>query len=383
MKIGRQLESIVILFLCTSLAVAVPASIRFVDQGGRTLLQVAGVMRNETLYLPVSVLRGVFDPDMKQQFNRLTEKLTLALNDTQIYLRIDTVSVTASKYKGTISLAHPPLVINNRPMLPIDFFTELLPRIHDINVEYNPHLKRVRVTEKNEPLSNLLQNPSSSASEGFLLVLDPGHGGADGGCRGNGGVLEKEVVLAIAKHVETRFERSQVRVVLTRDGDFEKRPSERSQFANRNGGQLFLSLHCNASFSKDVGGAHLYVNNSMGEIQSAGSVRATNAVLRREEIRALSQDDFLEHSRKFASILQDELESSSGRAVPLTEIPLVTLSGVYMPALLVELGYLSNGADRENLVDQSITMIVATTIAEAVLRYSASLNPAQENTDGG
>ena len=373
----------IMLWLRAVFSFAQPPSIRFVDQGGKTLSQTAAVVQNETLYLPIDALREAFDPGMKQQYNRLTERLTLALKKKQINLRLGMPSATASGHDEVIPLSHPPLVINQRPMLPITFFTEVLPQVYEFHVSYNPDLQRIRVTEKTDVIRDLLPTPLTNSQGGFLLIIDPGHGDTDTGCRGNGGVLEKDVVFAVAKELEAYCQQNQLRVVLTRDGDFEKRPSERVQTANQSGGQFFLSLHCNAAFSPDAEGVHLYLNNSMGHLQSTSSAPSTSDVLQRREITALSQEDFLEQSRNFASILQEEFESSTGRPAPLTEIPLATLSDVYMPALLIELGYLSNTVDRENLINSASREALAATIGTAILQYSTALNPAQEIIDGG
>ena len=279
----------IILWLYAVSGAAKPPLIRFVDQGGKTLSQVEAAVRNETLYLPIDALREAFDSGMKQAYNDLTKKIVLVLKQKQIDLRVGMPSATVSAHEGAIPLSHPPLVINQRQMLPITFFTELLPKIYDLDVSYNPDLQRVRITEKSDALPDLLATPSSDSLGGFLLVIDPGHGGADTGCRGSGAVLEKQVVFAVAKELEAYCQQNQLRSVLTRDGDFEKRPSERIQTANQSGGQLFLSLHCNAAFSPEAEGVHLYLNSSMGPLQSASSDPSHSTSLQRKEITALSQ----------------------------------------------------------------------------------------------
>jgi len=329
------------------------------------------------------VLREAFDSGMKQAYNDLTKKINLVLKQKQINLRVGVPSATVSAYEGTIPLSHPPLVINQRQMIPITFFTELIPRVYNLDVSYNSDLQRVRITEQSNVLADLITTPSGDSLGGFLLVIDPGHGGADTGCRGNDGVLEKQIVFAVAKELEAYCQQNQLRVVLTRAADFEKRPTERIQIANQSGGQLFLSLHCNTAFSPQAEGIRLYLNSTMGQLLSASSDSSGSASFRRKGIIALSQEDFLGQSRKFASMLQAALESSTGRPAPMTEIPLATLSGVYIPALLIELGYLSNAVDQETLTNPISRKALATTIGAAILRYSTVLNAAQEIIDGG
>ena len=376
MKLGRRCLYITIaLWMSVSLSFPQSPSIRFVDRGGKMLAQVETVTREGVLYLPVNALRRIVDSDMRRKYD-LTGKLTLVLNQKRIELQLGTPSATVAEQTEPISLSHPPLVINQRPMLPITFFTEVLPTIYNLEVAYNPELQRVRIVETKDT------RPRVRPLEGFLVVVNPGHGGTDRGYQGSDGVLEKEITLAIAKHVETYCQQNGIRVVLTRDGDYERRPLERVQIANQSGGQLFLSLHCNASYSAEAEGTHLYVNSSMWHRQSDDSVSSAGSATRERKITTLSQEDFLNQSLDFASILRERLKTSTENRTPLTEIPLTTLSEVYMPALLIELGYLSNAADVEKLTNFDSQAAIAESIGAAIAEYRASLKTGQISNDG-
>lgn len=376
MKLGRRCLYITIaLWMSVSLSFPQSPSIRFVDRGGKMLAQVETVTRDGVLYLPVNALRRIVDSDMRRKYD-LTGKLTLVLNQKRIELQLGTPSATVAEQTEPISLSHPPLVINQRPMLPITFFTEVLPAIYNLEVAYNPELQRVRIVETKDT------RPRVRPLEGFLVVVNPGHGGTDRGYQGSDGVLEKEITLAVAKHVETYCQQNGIRVVLTRDGDYERRPLERVQIANQSGGQLFLSLHCNASYSAEAEGTHLYVNSSMWHRQSDDSVSSAGSATRERKITTLSQEDFLNQSLDFASILREQLKTSTENRTPLTEIPLTTLSEVYMPALLIELGYLSNAADVEKLTNFDSQGAIAESIGAAIAEYRASLKTGQISNDG-
>ena len=376
MKLGRRCLYITIaLWMSVSLSFPQSPSIRFVDRGGKMLAQVETVTRDGVLYLPVNALRRIVDSDMRRKYD-LTGKLTLVLNQKRIELQLGTPSATVAEQTEPISLSHPPLVINQRPMLPITFFTEVLPAIYNLEVAYNPELQRVRIVETKDT------RPRVRSLEGFLVVVNPAHGGTDRGYQGSDGVLEKEITLAIAKHVETYCQQNGIRVVLTRDGDYERRPLERVQIANQSGGQLFLSLHCNASYSAEGEGTHLYVNSSMWHRQSDDSVSSAGSATRERKITTLSQEDFLNQSLDFASILREQLKTSTENRTPLTEIPLTTLSEVYMPALLIELGYLSNAADLEKLTNFDSQAAIAESIGAAIAEYRTSLKTGQISNDG-
>ena len=260
-------------------------------------------------------------------------------------------------------------------MLPIEFFTELIPQVYDFDVLYDALLQTIHIKKKAALISpNFPLTSSAEEQAEFMLIVDPGHGGSDPGCGGNTGILEKDVVLDLAKRIVDLCQRNRIRVRLTRKADVERRPIERIQIANQNQGGLFLSLHCNTSFSPNAEGIHLYVNNPSGELESELPSTLSDATSLPRAIKVLSQEDFLTQSREFAIVLEEELASLVPSPVSLTEMPLVTLSGVYMPAILIEIGYLSNAADEARLADAENLASMAIVIFRAIQRYIIEFN---------
>lgn len=382
--VWRSLLLIAILSLGYSNAsLAQSPTIRFVDERGKTLTQVEAATPNGDLYLSIEALRDAFDPNLKQQYRSLTRQLTLNLKGVQVRLWIGKLSVTVDPDGRTISLSRPPRIIAGQRMLPLEFYTELIPQIYDLEVFHNPVLQTIHIKEQTAPLSAFPPVSSTGQHTEFLVVLDPGHGGSDLGYRGNTEVLEKDIVLNLAKQIEDVCRHNQIRVLLTRDADVERRPTERIDTAKRHHGKLFLSLHCNASFSPKVDGLHLYVNNPLGKLQSGSPSTVPDGTSQHDTtLKALSQEDFLMQSRQFASILQKELEPFSPLPIPLTEFPLATLSGVYMPAILIETGYLSNETDEARLTDTDSLASIATAIAQAIERYIAKVDSVGETVNG-
>lgn len=376
--------SIAILLLSVfSHSFAQSSLMRFVDGSGNTLAQARIIEQDGGLYLPTQTLREAFDPGMKQQYINLTKRLTLNLREKQLRLRIGSLAVSADSDETQLSLSHPPLEIEGQLMLPLSFFTNLLPEIYDFRVTYNPVIQTIQITDKAAPLPELTTDTATEGPAKFLVILDPGHGGSDTGYQGNTMRAEKDIVLDLAKKIEEIARQNQVAVLLTRDADFEQRPKERIDIAQNNLGKLFLSLHCNASFSHRAAGIHLYVSNSLGITQldrppTNPSRTSQNSVT----IEALSQEDFLKQSRQFATILQTELEKLSPAPIPVSEIPLATLAAVYMPAVLIEIGYLSNEADEARLTDPENLALIATGIVEAIQTYVAESDQVEVTADG-
>ena len=373
----------ILLSSCISHSFAQSSLMRFVDGSGKTLAQAQIIEQSGGLYLPVQTLREAFDPGMKQQYSSLTKRLTLNLKEKQLLLRVGSLSVSADSDETTLSLSHPPLIIEGQLMLPLTFFTDLLPEIYDFRLTHNPVIQTIHITEKTAPLPALSPPTTTEGPAKFLVILDPGHGGADTGYHGNTMRAEKDIVLDLAKKIEEVARRDQVAVLLTRDADLEKRPKERIDIAQNNHGKLFLSLHCNASFSDRAAGIHLYVSNSLGITQLDRAPSNSNTTVQRNiTIETLSQEDFLIQSRKFATILHKELEPFSPAPIPLTEIPMATLSAVYMPAVLIEIGYLSNEADEARITDPDNLALIATGIVQAIQTYITESDKAEEAANG-
>ncbi len=373
----------ILLSSCISYSFAQSSPLRFVDGSGKTLFQAQLIEQSGGQYLPVQTLREAFDPGMKQQYSSLTKRLTLNLKGKQLYLRIESLSVSIDSDEMKLSLSQPPLIIDGQLMLPLVFFTDLLPEIYDFGVTHNPLIQTIHITEKDAPLPDLTPTPVTEGPARFLVVLDPGHGGSDTGYLGSTRVAEKDIVLDLAKQIEKAAREHQVEVVLTRDTDIEQRPKERIDIAQKNQGKLFLSLHCNASFSERAAGIHLYVSNSLGITQLDRLPSNPDRTSQHgTTIEAVSQEEYLGQSRKFARILQTELETLSPAPIPLTEIPLATLASVYMPAVLIEIGYLSNEADEARVSNADNLAFIAMEIVEAIQTYIAESDQAEEAANG-
>ena len=376
--------SIAILLLsCISHSFAQSSLMRFVNGSGNTLAQAQIIEQDGGLYLPIQTLREAFDPGMKQQYIDLTKQLTLNLKEKQLRLRIGSLSVSTDSDETNLSLSHPPLIIEGQLMLPLSFFTDLLPNVYDFRVTHNPVIHTIHITDKTAPLPDLSAPTDTEGTAEFLIILDPGHGGADTGYQGTTLRAEKDIVLDLAQKIEEVARQKQVAVLLTRDADFDQRPKERIDIAQNNQGNLFLSLHCNASFSDRAAGIHLYVSNSVGITQlDRPPTNPSNTSQNRVTIEALSQEDFLRQSRQVATILQTELEKLSPAPIPLSELPLATLAAVYMPAVLIEIGYLSNEADEARLSDPENLALMATGIVAAIQTYIAESNQAGVTANG-
>ena len=217
------------------------------------------------------------------------------------------------------------------------------------------------------------------------VVIDAGHGGADLGARGAGGSLEKHRVFTLTQELATRLKARGLHVVLTRQSDEFVSLERRSAIANDARGDLFLSIHANASRDRGVRGSETYFlaldASDDAAAQLASRENAAFEVEGRPEL-AILQDPFvalmgdliatedLQESSELASLVQRELAGVQGlRSRGVKQALFVVLSGVQMPAALVEVGFISNASDARTLADGAGRTHIVKALERAVLAF--------------
>lgn len=210
------------------------------------------------------------------------------------------------------------------------------------------------------------------------IVIDPGHGGDDAGTVGPGGTREKDVTLRVARRLKQAIEtRIGLRVVLTRDGDETIPIDRRSAMANHNKADLFISLHANGSPGGALTGAQVlslslddYAARAPRSGFGGSSVPAVGGGLRLIEAVPwdLAQIPYAPRSANLASVVVKYL---TARRVPLfdrpiDELPLRVLVGANMPAVQVEMGFLSNAADETALGGDGRQSAIVEALVDAI-----------------
>jgi N-acetylmuramoyl-L-alanine amidase len=218
--------------------------------------------------------------------------------------------------------------------------------------------------------------PPASAIQ--TIALDPGHGGTDEGVKGPGGTKEKDLTLAIARRVKAAIEaRLGIRVLLTRDEDRDVPLDDRTAVANNNKADLFISLHANASFRPSTAGATIYYAafdsaTVTGALAGVDRVPTFSGGLRDIELVAWdqAQTHHLDQSMAFASILEDRLRDRvplASRAVD--RAPLGVLESANMPAVLVEVGFLTNADQEKRLTGADFQNAFVQALTETIIRF--------------
>ena len=222
------------------------------------------------------------------------------------------------------------------------------------------------------------------------IVIDPGHGGEDTGVKGPSGALEKAIALQISRRVKSAIEgKLGMRVLLTHQDDNRIGADARAAIANNNKADLFISLHANGSPRPATRGAMIFTLSldRSGE-DARRQLQADRAVLpvfgggSREVALVeweLAQAAHLDGSNAFAGIIDERLRATAGvSSVILQRVPMRDLAGANMPAVLIELGYLSNPEEEKLLVSGEFQDRIAAALTDAVATFRDRLELSPE-----
>lgn len=229
----------------------------------------------------------------------------------------------------------------------------------------------LRKEYQEEPLEEEVYQPSPRLTEPSLekkvrkikkVVIDPGHGGRDSGAVGRKGTKEKDINLQVAKILKQMIEKELgLQVILTRERDTFISLKERSVIANIEKADLFISLHCNASRKLTSKGVEVYFLSEAKTDWERAVEALENASLKFElpEKEAqnvldailldLAQTEFLKESQKLAECLQKKLVDNIEMDRGVKQAGFYVLYGVYMPAVLIELGFITNPREEKLL----------------------------------
>lgn len=233
--------------------------------------------------------------------------------------------------------------------------------------------------------------PTAAAKEAPLrVVIDPGHGGKDPGARGYGGLVEKDLVLAVSKLLARRLNADPgIEVALTRSDDRYLSLEERTGFANAQGADLFVSIHGNASTNRSLRGVEVYYLNNTdnrGTLRLAAMENNLRWDPRNPKLQAaipdlsyilsdLRQTYKVEESKQLAEQLQGSVVSrlrdvyTGVDDLGVKEGPFYVLVGAYMPCVLVEVSFLTNPVEGRRLATSRYRETLADGIYEGIHRY--------------
>jgi N-acetylmuramoyl-L-alanine amidase len=217
------------------------------------------------------------------------------------------------------------------------------------------------------------------------IVIDPGHGGHDPGAQSNG-IDEANLVLDVALRLEALLKaQSTFDVVMTRRTDEFIPLEERTAIANREGADLFLSIHANAARDAEVGGVETYFLNFATNPSAEAVAARENATSAKtmgslpDLVKSITLNNKIEESREFAtdvqtSMVQDlKAPQRTVRDLGVKQAPFVVLIGAGMPSVLAEISFVTNRSEASLLKQPAYRQTIAHALFDAVVKYRDSL----------
>lgn len=228
------------------------------------------------------------------------------------------------------------------------------------------------------------------------IVIDPGHGGKDPGCD-IGNLKEKDITLDLAKKLKAKIEKeiAGCEVLLTRDKDVSMPLEARTGFANENNADLFISLHVNAHKQSSVYGLETYFLNIATDESAVMVAARENATSEKRisDLQSILNDLLLNtkigESSKLAYKVQDGMMANIKKTyrmrkdLGVKQAPFVVLIGARMPAILVEIGFITNPTEKKRLLNNDYRILIADGITSGISSYIKSIEQAGYSNIGG
>ena len=242
----------------------------------------------------------------------------------------------------------------------------------------------IKKTEKPDQTISLARQLGLNVNR---IVIDPGHGGKDSGCRSHRKYKEKNITLAIAKRLASRLKKEiGCEVFLTRNKDDFLSLERRTAIANMKKADLFISLHVNAHKDGRIHGLETYFLNMATDQQSVMVAARENATSEKNIsdlqtiLNDLMMNTKIRESSRLAHQVQKGMVGGAGkrykkiRNLGVKQAPFYVLIGAQMPAVLVEVGFLSNRTERKRLMNKAYQERLAAGICDGIKRYIESID---------
>ena len=212
-----------------------------------------------------------------------------------------------------------------------------------------------------------------------VIVIDPGHGGKDPGALQHG-ATEKDIVIDVAHKMRDILSKNRDYVVhLTRDGDEFIGLEDRLKFARDVNANLFISLHADAAASPVASGASVFTLSSQGQERSEDIIETNNWTLHdnlavNQPSNSVLDELWKRQTKNLSPLLAEKVIDELEEIIPMTDYPLrhagyYVLLDMKAPAVLVELGYLSNILDARRLTSPEFRTEAAEAITRAIDSY--------------
>ena len=402
-KIFKGITAFILcLFFCRALAAGTGTAtanfnIKVTDNNGTTAIMASGFTRGFDDYYHLKTICQVlkFDYEYSSKNKRVVlssgkRSCTVYLNNTNKLLPENPVMRESKLYvsrNGIVVILHKLFNADVRYVTPKKEFI-VKGNIFTASPKSKPEPPPAPLSDSRKKVVKEIKGEKFALKK---IIIDAGHGGKDSGAVGQNGLQEKDVTLDIAKRLgELVLDRMEKEIVFTRSSDKYISLPERCYIANNTGGDIFVSIHMNASVSKSVSGTEIYIFGTQASDEGA----------KRQAIREnldtpgfydkainLILGDIGKKSNENASILlagfvEDEVIKNIGTEgrdnKKIMRAPFYVLANTSMPSVLVESAFITNGNEEQKLKDPEFRQKIAEGICTGLQTFSEAL----ENNEG-
>jgi len=302
------------------------------------------------------------------QWDHISQTADLKIEGINVRLLVGSSVLLLGKEQ--VKLNAPVLIDESSVMLPYDFKAKVMDRFPKI------------FTAKASPRSRVTRDPRVFRKL-REVIIDAGHGGKDPGAIGVAGIQEKTVNLDVAQRLKKLLEAAGIKVTMTRKDDTFISLQERTEIASRSKADLFVSIHANSNPSRGVHGVEAYCLKDLGTLEKNEAQRQMNHKLMFKNLAmkkgSLSLDDIVEdmlytHKQSVSTALAVKLADRVAQEAKTQcrgdkQSHFFVLRNTLIPAVLVEIGFLTNPKEGRLLKTGDYRQKVAEGLANGILGY--------------
>jgi N-acetylmuramoyl-L-alanine amidase len=348
------------------------------------------IYKNGDVYFPVQMITSTLGTALERLVFITSVQEIPIINEVTLLTRADS---TIMKFAWPKPVDFDVRFAIRQAIVEIDGVYKAAPRLKSAGAvtkaELTPHNTYTSIELNLKDVNSVIERESEvvfyhKKSEKInMLVIDPGHGGVDPGAVGRKGLYEKDVNLAISRLLRQYVEDSlKIKVILTRDRDLYLSLKERTNVANRNAADLFVSIHCNATKRGILrSGFETYFLSEAKTNEERAVAALENASLKFDNVDMpsddvsfifydLAQSAYLDESNNFAESIQSSAERNlkiPSRGVK--QAGFYVLHGAFMPAVLVECAFISNPEEEKMLRKKDFQKQLAYCIYRGIKNY--------------
>lgn len=318
--------------------------------------------------------------DIVWDWDQITQIITLRKGDMTATTLIDSDLVLLGEKQ--IVLNKPLRLKKGAIIIPKDFHEKVL-------VPLNKNTAAPRdVARRDLPDNDYKRKPASAGSYRIEkireVIVDAGHGGKDPGAMGQNKSREKDIVLDISRRVKRILERQGIKVYMTRDDDNFITLQDRTEIASKTKADAFISIHANSSPKRSVSGIEVFALRNLTQAEKEDENRRINkkifmshlsANARDKNVELIVEDLMYEYKQNESLILARSMGENLSRTLKASNRGTKTagfyvLRNTFIPAVLVEVGFVSNAKEERLLKSESYRDKIAKSIANSLLDYS-------------